>query len=275
MAADLHIHTTASDGRLTPGEVVEQAVQVGLNCIAITDHDTVDGLKTLVGENKAGLRIISGIEFSTELPQHEVHILGYYINWQEDELYSRLERLAANRQARLRLMVEKINRLGYKIDYERVLEIAGASVAVGRPHVAKVLVDQGFFHSVSDVFKTLLRKNGPAYVPHYKLTPLEVINLIKKAGGLAVLAHPGLIGSDNIVAELIRLGLDGLEAYHPEHNEEQTKKYLQIAAKNRLLVTGGSDFHGIPGRFPPHLGIFTIDSDLVTQMERFRQNVQA
>ncbi|EAX46351.1 PHP C-terminal domain protein [Thermosinus carboxydivorans Nor1] len=275
MAADLHIHTTASDGRLNPGEVVEQAVQAGLNCIAITDHDTVDGLKILMEENKEGLRIIPGIEFSTDLPQHEVHILGYYIDWCEDELCSCLERLAAGRQTRLRLMVDKINRLGYKIDYERVIEIAGNSVAVGRPHVAKALVEQGFFPSVNDVFKSLLRKNGPAYVPHYKFTPLEVINLIKKAGGFAVLAHPGLIGSDNIVAELIRLGLDGLEVYHPEHNTEQTEKYLQIAEKNSLFVTGGSDFHGIPGRFPPVLGIFTIDSNLVTRMERLRYKVQA
>ncbi|MDF2572424.1 MAG: phnPP [Sporomusa sp.] len=268
MTADLHIHTTASDGRLSPQEVIRQAQDAGLRYIAITDHDTVgahlelrrDGFLNNVAPK---LSIIQGLEFSTDLPWHEVHILGYFIDIDNSKLRDQLEIIVRDRLRRSRTMVEKLNQLGYSIDYTRVLEFAGQAMAVGRPHVAKVLVENGYVKSVSEAFDLLLAKNGPAYVPHYKLTPEQAIRLIAQAGGIAVLAHPGLIGDDSVVLNLIKAGIHGLEVYHPEHDQAMTSRYLAIASKYNLKITGGSDFHAIPGRYPERLGEFTISTNLV------------
>lgn len=261
MIADLHIHTTASDGHLSPSNIFNEAINVGLTYISITDHDTVDGLLEIYSGDNAHQGIISiipGIEFSTDLQENEVHILGYHIDVNNSELRNQLKLLAAQRHERIKQMIYKLNLLGYVIDYQRVLEIAKQATSLGRPHLAKALIEKGYFSNISDVFTILLNKNAPAYVSHYKLTPLQVITLIKKAGGIPVLAHPGLVGNDTIVLDLINVGILGLEVYHPTHNELQTQKYLDIARQHHLLVTGGSDFHGIPTRFPERLGLFTI-----------------
>lgn len=268
MIADLHIHTTASDGRLSPLEVFRQAEDAGLNYIALTDHDTVEAhleLRRAGYTNNAmsKMSVIPGIEFSTDLPWHEVHILGYFIDIDNCRLKDQLEVILQGRLLRSKTMVEKLNKLGYSIDYKRVLEFAGQAMAIGRPHVAKVLVENGYFKTVSEAFDSILAKNGPAYVPHYKLTPEQAIKLIKQAGGIAVLAHPGLIGDDNIVLNLIKVGIHGLEVFHPEHDQAMTSRYLAIASKYNLKITGGSDFHAIPGRYPERLGVFTISANLI------------
>lgn len=272
MTADLHIHTTASDGHLTPKAIIAQALEAGLSCISITDHDTVDGLLQL-GEMKsvlpASLCLIPGIELSTDLPENEVHILGYHIDIHHTELREQLDRLVAHRHERAKRIIMKLNQLGYMITYERVLELAVTATAIGRPHIAKALVEMNYFSTVSDVFTTLLGNNGPAYVPHYKLTPEQVIELIKKAGGIPVLAHPGLIGNDHIVCEMIETGILGLEVYHPTHDNMQIEKYLAMATERKLAITGGSDFHGIVTRFPATLGIFTIPKALASQLQTF------
>jgi predicted metal-dependent phosphoesterase TrpH len=268
MTADLHIHTTASDGHLSPQEILKQAIEAGLSYIAITDHDTVDGLVEINYAKVTTISIIPGIEFSTDLPTNEVHILGYHIDINNFELRNHLEVLVTHRRNRIKQMVEKLNHLGYNIDYLRVLEIAQQATSIGRPHLAKALIEKGYFSNVSDVFTRLLDKNGPAYVSHYKLTPLQVINLIKRAGGIPILAHPGLIGNDNIVMDLIAAGILGLEVYHPTHTEFQVKKYLNMATDHQLLVTGGSDFHAIPTRFPEKLGVFTIPASLVKKLQK-------
>ncbi|HWR43079.1 PHP domain-containing protein [Sporomusa sp.] len=268
MIADLHIHSTASDGRLSPLEIVRQAEDAGLSHIAITDHDTVAAHLELreagiIDNSMSKLSIIPGIEFSTDLPWHEVHILGYFIDIDNMKLRDQLEVILNDRLRRSRTMVEKLIQLGYSIDYDSVLEFAGQAMAVGRPHVAKVLVENGYFKTVSEAFDVLLAKNGPAYVPHYKLTPEQAIRLIEQAGGIAVLAHPGLIGDDNLVLNMVKAGMRGLEVFHPEHDQAMTSRYLDIANKYNLKITGGSDFHAIPGRYPEKLGEFTISAALV------------
>lgn len=269
MIADLHIHTNASDGRLSPLAVVEQAIQSGLSSIAITDHDTVDGLLMLDQQGKLQnerLTIIPGIEFSGDLPDHEVHILGYNLDIYNKELREQLDVLIADRLQRTKKMIAKLAKLGYPIEFQRVLELAGRSTALGRPHVARALVERGYFATVTDVFNQLLYKNGPAFVAHYKLSIPAVIELIKKVGGFPVLAHPGLIGDDSIVMNIIQSGILGLEVFHPKHQADEVKKYLRLASRYGLLVTGGSDFHAIPTRFPERLGIFSIDNQLAQKL---------
>jgi predicted metal-dependent phosphoesterase TrpH len=271
MTADLHIHTTASDGRLTSERILTHAIEAGLSYISITDHDTVNGLLELYEkrEHKTDMIcIIPGIELSTDLPENEVHILGYNIDIYNFELRNQLDILVTHRHERTKRIIHKLYQLGYTIDYLRVMELAQHATAIGRPHIARALIDKGYFSTISDVFITLLDKNGPAYVPHYKLTPLQVIALIKKAGGVPVVAHPGLIGNDGIVLDLINIGILGLEVYHPKHNTLQTQKYLDLASQYQLLVTGGSDFHAIPTRFPGRLGLFTIPANLAKKLYR-------
>ena len=269
MRADLHIHTTASDGRLSPQEIVRQAVDAGLSHISITDHDTVDGLAELCRAgmlNDKRIAVIPGIEFSTDLPMHEVHILGYHIDIFNSTLQKQLAVIVNDRRDRVGRIVTKLTELGYPIDESRVIELAGASTSIGRPHIARALVEKGYFANITEVFHALLYKNGPAYVPHFKLDYHSVLDLIAAAGGISVLAHPGLIGNDGIVDDIIAAGVRGIEVYHPRHDSGQTKKYLELAGRHRLAVTGGSDFHAIPTRFPEKLGIFTIPAELAVQL---------
>lgn len=274
MTADLHIHTTASDGRFSPLNIIEQATQAELSYIGITDHDTVDGLLQLHEMQDTlppGLSIISGIELSTDLPDNEVHILGYCIDIFNVELRRQLKTLIAHRHDRAQQMINKLNHLGYSITYRQVLTLAGHATAIGRPHIAQALVENEYFASIAEVFDTLLAKGGAAYVPHYKFTPKQVIQLIITAGGIPVLAHPGLVGNDELVLQIISSGVLGLEVYHPKHTQEQIQKYLRLAQEHQLAITGGSDFHGIPTRFPQRIGLFTIPAILASQLQKARK----
>lgn len=263
MVADLHIHTTASDGVYTPLEIWAQAVRAGLSHIAVTDHDTLDGFLALAGNlGGAAPVLIPGIEFSTDLPHCEVHILGYHFDPADTELNRQIDLIARDRLDRAERMVAKLAKLGYPVSYDRVLAIAGDASAVGRPHVAAALVAAGHFPDIATVFDVILGHDKPGYVPHYKLTPARVVSLIHGAGGLAVLAHPGLVGDDTVVRAMLSLGIDGLEVYHPKHDRTATARYLALAAHHRVAVTGGSDFHGLSGRYPEKLGEFTIPAAL-------------
>jgi predicted metal-dependent phosphoesterase TrpH len=266
MVADLHVHTTASDGRYTPEEVLQQATLAGLSYLAITDHDTLDGLLALAGKPAGGPVVIPGIEFSTDLPDCEVHILGYLFDPDNPELKRQIGIIAEDRRSRAARMVAKLAALGHPVSYDRVLAIAGGASSVGRPHVAAALVEGGYFPDVTAVFDAVLNHDKPGYVPHYKLTPAATVALIKSAGGLAVLAHPGLVGDDAVVRAMLDLDLDGIEVYHPSHDEEATARYLAMAAARGLRVTGGSDYHGIPGRFPERLGEFTVPAVLARRL---------
>lgn len=262
MPSDLHTHTTFSDGKLTPEELISAARQAGLSYLAITDHDTVDGVAHLYENGfypTKGVRVIPGIEFSAHHPTREIHVLGFNVDIYNSELTDKLNDVTEARWTRFSEMVAKLQKLGYDIREKDVLAVAGASKSISRSHIGRVLVSKGYFKTVRDAFSELLQKGQPAYVPHYRLEVADIISLIHQAGGKAVLAHPKLIWDDALVEEICRSGIDGIEVFYPQHNPEDTAHYLALAEKYQLLPSGGSDFHGFPTRYPTDLGIFTIE----------------
>ena len=262
MPSDLHTHTTFSDGKLTPEELISAARQAGLSYLAITDHDTVDGVAHLYENGfypTKGVRVIPGIEFSAHHPTREIHVLGFNVDIYNSELTDKLNDVTEARWTRFSEMVAKLQKLGYDIREKDVLAVAGASKSISRSHIGRVLVSKGYFKTVRDAFSELLQKGQPAYVPHYRLEVADIISLIHQAGGKAVLAHPKLIWDDALVEEICRSDIDGIEVFYPQHNPEDTAHYLALAEKYQLLPSGGSDFHGFPTRYPTELGIFTIE----------------
>jgi predicted metal-dependent phosphoesterase TrpH len=262
MASDLHMHTTFSDGKLTPEELVAAAKAAGLHYIAITDHDTIDGVRHLYesgGMSIKGLNIIPGIEFSAHHPTQEIHILGYHLDLYHAGLTEKLTDVTEARWTRFSEMVGKLNHLGYDISEAEVLSVAGMSRSISRSHIARVLVKKGYFPSIREAFDQLLAKGKEAYVPHYRLEVPEIISLIKQAGGIPVLAHPKLVWDDALVEKICQSGIEGLEVFYPQHTEEDQQRYLAMAQRYHLYVTGGSDFHGYITRYPSEVGVFTIE----------------
>ena len=262
MSSDLHTHSSYSDGRLTPEELVAAAKEAHLSYIAITDHDTVDGIRHLY---EAGLypsrtiNIIPGIEFSCEVDDHDVHILGYDFDIYNQQLSDRVNEIAESRWSRFSKMIKKLRDLGYDISEGDVLEIAGTSRSIGRAHVARALVKKGLVPTLREVFDTLLDHGQPAYVPHFRIEPEEAVALIRQAGGIPSLAHPKLVGDDAIVKRMLELDFGGLEVFYPQHDATDTARYIRMAEERGLMLTGGSDYHAIPTRYPEALGIFTIE----------------
>lgn len=276
MPSDLHMHTTFSDGKLTPEELVAAAKAAGLTYMAITDHDTVEGIVDLYenGHYPArGINIIPGIEFSAHHPTKEIHILGYNVDIYYRGLADKLNDVTEGRWSRFSEMVEKLRALGYAITEADVLAIAGTSKSISRSHIGRVLVKKGYFASVREAFDAVLCKGQPAYVPHYHLEVEEIIDLIKAAGGTPVLAHPKLVGDDALVRELCQRGIKGIEAFYPQHNAEDTGRYLAMAEEFGLMVSGGSDFHGFPTRYPQELGVFTIEDSWAEKFYRPEQKL--
>ena len=262
MASDLHMHTTFSDGKLTPEELVAQAKAAGLKYIAITDHDTVDGVSYLYENGMyptKGIHVIPGIEFSAHHPVHEIHILGVNVDIYYPDLLDKLNDVTEARWTRFSDMVEKLQALGYPITEGEVLTLAGGSKSISRSHIARILVKKGFFSSVREAFSAVLEKGKPAYVPHYHLEVEEIIELIKAAGGTPVLAHPKLVGDDDLVRDICKRGIEGIEVFYPRHDAADTARYYMMAQEFNLLPAGGSDFHGYPTRQPSEIGIFTIE----------------
>ena len=271
MPSDLHMHTTFSDGRLTPEELVAAAKSVGLKYISITDHDTVDGILHLYESGlypNRSVRIVPGIEFSAHHPEREIHILGYYVDIFHRDMLDKLNDVTEARWTRFTEMVGKLREHGYSIREADVLKIAGSSKSISRSHIARALVKAGCFSTVREAFDKMLEKGKPAYVPHYRLEVEEIIELIRQAGGIPMLAHPKLVRDDGLVEELLDKGIQGLEVFYPQHDEEDVKRYLAMAEKHHLLITGGSDFHGFPTRWPDQLGLFTIEDRWAEQFYR-------
>jgi len=248
---DLHTHTTASDGSLAPAELVRLAVRENLGAIAITDHDTVDGVQE---GQRAGaelsLEVVPGVELSTDLRNKTVHILGYFIDVTHPELTDKLEWARSVRAQRNHKIVERFNELGIEMTYEEAAAKAGRDV-VGRPHFAAVLLEKGIVSSMQEAFDIYLKRDGKAYVPKFRFTPEQSVGLILKAGGLPVLAHPGSyswspLELDGAVGDLCELGLAGIEVLYSEHTPSQVQIFLDIVRRRDLLPTGGSDFHGDP-----------------------------
>ena len=244
LGPDLHIHSTASDGTVTPGEVVARAAALGLPAIALTDHDSVDGVgEALEAGTRLGVTVIPAVELSAGADGRSMHVLGYFVDHTDPVLTDRLERLRAVRLERARRMVEALAHAGYGIAIADVLLEADGG-AVGRAHVARTLVARGYASSLPDAFDRFLSRGRPFYVPKPVADPRDVIGWIRDAGGIAILAHPGVSEVDDLIEDLVAGGLAGIEAYHRDHDEAERKRYATLAAALGLLVTGGSDFHG-------------------------------
>jgi len=244
---DLHLHSTASDGKFTPEEVVAKAAALGLRYIALTDHDSVDGIGSAVKAAKAFPRLtfIPGVEVSTDVPEGEIHILGYFVDYHSKELADTLKRFRNSREIRARRMVDKLRKLGIAIDWPRVREIAGEG-AIGRPHIAQAMLEKGYIGNFKEAFEKYIGRDGPAYVEREKMTPAEAVELVLRSGGLPVLAHPFTVKDpERWVAILKRAGMVGIEAYYKDNTPENTAATLEMADRFGLIVTGGTDFHGI------------------------------
>jgi predicted metal-dependent phosphoesterase TrpH len=259
MAVDLHVHSTHSDGTLTPTEIVQTAARVGLRAVGLTDHDAISGIPEFVaaGEAWTTLDAVPGVELSAAYGRAEVHILGYCLDWDHERLATRLAELGRARLERAGEMVARLRRLGVQLELADVLQIA-AEGSIGRPQVARALVRLGTCRSMEEAFARFLKRGRPAYVPQERLRAEEAVDLVRDAGGISILAHPGLLSHGIAVGEVLRLGFDGLEAYHTAHSAAATERYLDLARRRGLLVTGGSDSHGPEATKPVAIGSVAV-----------------
>ena len=244
---DLHIHSTASDGRLSPAEVVRKSVERGLTIISLADHDTVDGIIPALAATKAfpRLKVIPCVEISTDVPNGEAHVLGYFIDYTDPEFAARLERMRHSRRERAQGMIAKLRALGIHIEWQRVQEIAGSS-SMGRPHIAQAMLEKGYIASIKEAFTKYISRDGPAYVDREKMTPVEAVELILKANGLPVLAHPLTVSDPEImVSQLKAAGLVGIEAYYDGYTDDERNRLINLAERYDLIASGGSDYHGL------------------------------
>lgn len=244
MRVDLHMHTNASDGQYTPEELIDLARSFDI--IAITDHDTTDGVEPaqLAARAYGAPRVIPGVELSAEDDGGDVHVLGYFIDIHNPALQERLAHFRSTRYHRGKLMLDKLAGMGMPLDWDRVVAIADGG-AIGRPHIARALLEAGYVESIRDAFDRYISNDGPAYVARARLSPEESVALIHSAGGAAVLAHPGLLPDYRaMLTRLIAAGLDGVEVVHPSNNDAVRLDLRGIAVANNLVMTGGSDFHG-------------------------------
>ncbi len=258
-AIDLHTHSTASDGTLTPAELARAAKDAGLSVIAITDHDTVSGAEEFLSEcERVGITGIAGVEISAKF-RTEMHILGLFVDYTDAEFIEKLAVLKNARSIRNREMIKRLHEAGFDVSEEDILALKdGATLDnTGRAHIASILRDKGYVTSVQEAFDKYLSRGCPFYVPRVTYPPAESIAMIKKAGGIAVLAHPIFITREReelraLLADLQAAGLDGVETYYSEYDEEFTQMCSELADEVGLLKTGGSDFHGAN---KPHIAL--------------------
>lgn len=268
MKFDLHVHSTASDGRFSPQELVSMAVESGLEVIAITDHDSVDGIAPalLASQEFPHLKVIPGVEVSTDVPHGEVHILGYFVDCRDPGLIDTLDKLRDSRRVRAQRMLAKLSNLGIDVKWERVQEIAGDG-SIGRPHIAQAMLERGYVLSIKEAFVKYIGREGPAYVEREKMTPPEAVELIVKAGGLPVLAHPAAIENlEELIIQLQKVGLIGIETYYNDYPPKSVKYLASLAHKYSLIATGGSDYHGLEGTGETPLGSVAVPHECVDQL---------
>ncbi|MEA3489681.1 MAG: PHP domain-containing protein [Candidatus Omnitrophota bacterium] len=242
---DLHVHTIYSDGMFSPGEVVKRAVEMGLRAVAITDHDCVEGiLPSIEAAKGTGLEIVPGVEISAAKGGSEIHILGYFIDWKDPFLVVIFRRMRENRVERMRSMVSLLCGQGIDIDIEEVLTSAPAGT-VGRLHLARVMLESGVVRDLNEAFDRYIGNGKSCHVKHERLDYGKAIDIIRKAGGVPVLAHPGTMGNDEDIPDYVKAGLRGIEVYHSKHRPSVNDRYIKIANEYDLLKTGGSDCHGM------------------------------
>lgn len=242
--ADLHLHTIFSDSTYTPKELVNDACKSGLSCISVVDHDCIDGIMPTIREAKGrDLEVIPGIEISAQYQDTEIHFLGYFIDYKNKEFIKKLLFLKNNRIERVYKMLDKLSKMGVSLNPNSVFKLAEKGT-VGRLHVARAMVSEGFIKTSAEAFKKYIGEKCPAYVCGFRFTPQEAIKVIRDAEGIAVLAHPYILGDQRLIFKFIGYGLRGIEVYYPEHTKNMVNTYLNIARDCDLLVTGGSDCHG-------------------------------
>ena len=242
---DLHVHTTASDGRSSPEELVTEVVGAGIRTVAVTDHDTTEAIEAVsVAAEPHGLEVVPGIEITAVDDGRDIHVLGYFVDTAHDDLAQFLSRQREDRRRRLFEIIAVLDRLGVPIDTAPLMAAAAGHRSVGRPLVAAALVEAGHVRDIGDAFDQFLAEGRPAFVARRGASPTDVIGQIHGAGGLASLAHPGKTDVDTRIAALARSGLDAIEVFHPDHDEETGSRYRRMARDLDLLVTGGSDYHG-------------------------------
>lgn len=245
MFADLHLHTCFSDGTYTPEELAAHGQRHRLAAMALTDHDTVEGCARMAAAcAQAGIEFIAATELTAEMDGHELHLLGYFLDTEDRRLLAELARFQEVRQNRIREMVERLNALKIPLEAEAVFALANCR-SPGRPHVGRALVQAGFCQTLDEAFHRFLKKDRPAWVPKFKMSATTAIELVHSAKGLAVMAHPGLNRTDEFIPALVEAGLDGIECFHTKHSTPVSEHYLQLAEQHNLLVTGGSDCHGM------------------------------
>jgi hypothetical protein len=267
---DLHIHTTASDGFYSPQEVINKAASAGLNIISITDHDTVDAIdEAMYYADKVGIEVITGIELSAEYDNREVHILGYFFDHKDKDFLLAIDTFKKSRFNRVIKFIAKLNEQGIMINLEDVLTNTKSS-SLGRPHIAQAIITRGYASSFYEVFAKYLGNNSPAFVKKDFLAPETAFELINRAGGISIIAHPGAI-SESSVKHFIKLGVNGFEVNHPSHSSLQKKYYSNIVSKHNLIGTSGSDFHGGKRSDETNLGNYFLSP---TQFNLIRARVQ-
>ena len=246
---DLHSHTTASDGALSPRELVREAARRGVRVLAITDHDSTEALAEAFDEvaKHPPMTLVPGIEINCDVDGGEIHILGYFLEYEVEWFQAFLREQRAERKERVYRIAARLAELGMPIDPGEVFALVKEGSA-GRPHIAQVMLAHGYVKTYREAFDRFLRAGAPANVPRRKLSPAQAILVIRKAGGVPVLAHPGLTDLDGLIPDLVKAGLMGIECYYHEHSAAQTRNYLQMCKDWGLVATGGSDFHG------PHIG---------------------
>ncbi|WP_442950617.1 PHP domain-containing protein [Paenibacillus sp. FJAT-27812] len=278
--ADLHTHTTASDGMQSPAENVRLAKAAGLAAIAITDHDTVAGVaEAMLEGERLGITVVPGVEVSTVADGTDIHILGYYTSNDDEKWLTRLASLRRVRDQRNEMILDKLCELGIAITMDEVVAAAhgdgklealqDAAVSIGRPHIAAVLVNKGIVSTMKEAFDRYLKTGAAAYVNPPRLNPFEAVDWIREAGGTSVIAHPGLYGNDSLVEEIIRYGVQGIEVFHSDHGPKEERRYAQLAARYQLIATGGSDYHGSRQGviFHGEIGNRTVDVNVLQQLE--------
>ena len=265
-SVDLHCHTTASDGTFTPGALVEEARRRGLLAIAVTDHDSVAGIDEAAAKGAAvGVEVVPGLELSTDVDDGEVHILGYLIDREDRDLRDLLESQRQSRLQRVRKMLDRLSDLGVQLSMDEVRRFSDGGT-LGRPHVAQALIWAGQVGSWDEAFSRYIGRHAPAYVRRSKLSPHDAVRAIRAAGGVPVLAHPGLSGHDDMIHSLVEAGLAGIEAIYPDHSEEQRTRYAGLARQYGLIVTAGSDCHGPKSSSGTRIGLATTDYGVVRQL---------
>ena len=260
---DLHMHTTASDGRSTPEDLVSRAYEAGIRTMSVTDHDTMAGVPgAAAAAAERGMTFVPGIEITSVHGGKDVHVLAYFLPELSEKLRDLLAEQRRNRLERARLIAERLAAAGAPIDMDALME-AGAALggkSLARPQIAQALIAAGHAGSVAEAFDRYLSEDGPAYVPHRGASPAEVVDLIGQAGGVSSLAHPGYTKKDEVIPDLVAAGLAAIEAYHSSHDGEMVNRYLGVARKYSLAVTGGSDFHGEGTRRSEFFGVVNLPS---------------